>query len=48
MLYSYWCKHCQKYFEILVPLKDCDMEIKCKYCGKVLRKLVTSCSFRVN
>jgi len=47
MLYSYYCEKCGKYFELLVPLKYYNMEIKCKYCGKVLQKLITAPMFRI-
>jgi putative FmdB family regulatory protein len=47
-LYSYICTKCNKYFEILIPLKDYDKDILCKYCSKKLKKKITSVMFRVN
>ncbi len=47
-LYDYVCKTCKKHFEIIVPLKDFDKKIKCKYCGKKLEKKISSVFFKVN
>jgi putative FmdB family regulatory protein len=47
-LYCFVCKKCEKMFEAIVPLSDSDKEVKCQYCGKPLKKLITGCAFKVN
>ena len=47
-LYDYCCDKCQKRFEIIVPLKDVDKEIPCKYCDKPLKKIMSPVSFRMS
>jgi putative FmdB family regulatory protein len=47
-LYVYKCDKCKKVFEILIPLKDSDKVVDCRYCEKPLEKLMTPVSFRIN
>lgn len=37
-LQDYYCKHCSKLFEIIVPLAQNDKKIKCPHCKKALIK----------
>jgi putative FmdB family regulatory protein len=47
-LYDYYCRFCHKLFEAIVPLALSGKELKCKYCGKPLKKLVAAPFFKVN
>ena len=47
-LYSYSCKKCEKYFEVIIPLKDCEDDVHCKYCGEKLQKLIMPVMVRIN
>ena len=42
-LYSFFCEKCVKYFELIIPLKNYNTEVECKYCGEKLRKLFAPC-----
>lgn len=48
MLYAYECRHCGKYYELLVPLSDYKKKIECKYCGHVLKRIFNAIRFKVN
>jgi putative FmdB family regulatory protein len=39
-LYQYYCLHCERVFEAIVPLKEYDKKIKCPKCGKEMNKYV--------
>ena len=47
-LYIYFCSHCNKGFELIVPLSKYDEDIECKYCGKKLVKVFSPCMIKVN
>jgi len=47
-LYTFVCKKCEKAFELIVPLKRADEKIKCKYCKKILQKIMTAPYFKIN
>jgi len=46
-MHDYTCDKCKKRFEIIVPLKDNDKEIPCKYCGRPLKKQLSVVSFTI-
>jgi len=46
-LYTYTCKECLKYYELLVKLKDADKEIKCPHCDKPLKKQMDAPYFTI-
>jgi putative FmdB family regulatory protein len=47
-LYSYLCNKCGKYFEIIIPLKDCDKEVECPHCKENLKKILMPVMFKIN
>ena len=44
-LYEYLCENCEKYFEIIVPLKKRNKKIKCPHCKKSLTKIMSPVYF---
>lgn len=47
-LYVYFCKNCEKLFELIISLADSDKPIKCRYCEKEMQKIITPVWFKVN
>lgn len=47
-LYDYYCPNCNKRFEVILPLKDSDVQLECKYCGQVMEKIICAPMFKVN
>lgn len=41
-LFDYFCKKCSKIFEINVRLDKLDKKIRCPYCEKGLKKVVSA------
>lgn len=46
-LFDYYCKKCQKAFEIQVKLEATDKMIKCPYCKRKLEKMFNPIRFKV-
>lgn len=49
MLYVYTCDECEKFFEMLIPLKDFEEteEIECPKCGKKIRRIMCPVQFKI-
>jgi len=45
-LYTYYCIDCEKIYEIIIKLKDCDKKVDCPHCGKELKKHITASKIR--
>ena len=41
-IHNFYCGNCQKILEALIPLKDTDKKVKCPYCKKNLKKLMSA------
>ena len=46
-LYTMICRKCRKAFEALIKLADADNPVKCRYCGKKLKKIMDAPYFKV-
>ena len=46
-LFDFICKKCEKIFEVIVPLSYSKKKIKCPYCKKQLKKLMSPVYFKV-
>ena len=47
-LYDFYCDKCKEKYEMVVPLKHYDADVLCPVCKEVLKRIVTSCMFRIN
>jgi putative FmdB family regulatory protein len=47
-LYVYRCHKCKKMFEVIVPLKDYEKKLPCKYCRKQMEKIIMPVCFRIH
>jgi len=47
-LYDFECNGCDFDFEIFVPLKMFDEEVKCPKCNKPIKRKVAAPSFKVH
>jgi len=39
-LYSYSCPKCQNYFEMVIPIAECDDPQRCELCGEISQKII--------
>ena len=39
-LHDYMCQHCERVFEVSVPIDKVDSQVKCPICKKPLRKRI--------
>ena len=46
-LYTYWCKKCEKLYEVMIKLKDYGTEVKCPHCKKETEKIITPVRFSI-
>jgi len=46
-LFDYYCKDCEKCYEVLVPLSKTKSKIKCPKCKKELKKIISPVYFSV-
>lgn len=46
-LYTYWCKKCEKLYEVMIKLKDYGTEVKCPHCKKTTEKIITPVRFSI-
>ena len=46
-LYTYLCKKCAKIYEVIVPLKKAEDDIKCPHCNTVVEKKIMPVYFRI-
>ena len=45
--YDFYCKDCQKVYDIYVPLKILDNPVKCPHCEKDMTKMLSTPYFVV-
>jgi putative FmdB family regulatory protein len=47
-VYEMWCRHCNKLFRVMVPLKYFGEKIRCRYCKKELKMEISAPYFVVH
>ena len=48
MRYTYECNGCNKRYEVDMKLSECNQRVKCPYCKKIIKKVLTPVRFKVN
>lgn len=46
-LYEFVCERCLKVLEFIVPLEEFDKRVRCPYCKKEVKRLMSAVLFKI-